>query len=358
MNAIVPKRLSRRLDKHQLKKQTYDKAGTILTIEGLREHLQTAIEIEHATIPPYLCALYSIKEGTNQEAYHLIQSVVMEEMLHMLLACNILNAIGGSPAINQKDFVPSYPGFLPHSSDSFTVGLLKFSDAAIDTFLDIEQPAKPCALPEPNHWHTIGQFYEAIQYALCFLDFVTPGGIFTGDPSRQLGENDYYGGGGKLIKVNDLDDAMLAIKEIVGQGEGSQNTIFDTDSLFDEPVDIAHYFKFNEIKCGRCYTCTDTPESGPTGEPFKVDYSQAYNMHPNPKMSNYEKGSELYNKTYEFNKTYKLLLDAIHDAVNGSPDTLKKAIPLMYDIKYRAIALMKTPYKDGMTAGPSFEWVE
>ena len=34
----------------------------IKTIKDLHEHLQWAIELEHATIPPYLCALYSIKE--------------------------------------------------------------------------------------------------------------------------------------------------------------------------------------------------------------------------------------------------------------------------------------------------------
>ena len=38
----------------------------IKTLEDLHEHLQWAIELEHATIPPYLCALYSIKDNSNQ----------------------------------------------------------------------------------------------------------------------------------------------------------------------------------------------------------------------------------------------------------------------------------------------------
>ena len=37
----------------------------INTRESLCRHLQTAIELEHSTLPPYLCALYSIVEGTN-----------------------------------------------------------------------------------------------------------------------------------------------------------------------------------------------------------------------------------------------------------------------------------------------------
>ena len=51
-------------------------------VDQLRNLLQQAVMLEHSTIPPYLCALYSIKEGTNLESAAIIQSVVMEEMLH------------------------------------------------------------------------------------------------------------------------------------------------------------------------------------------------------------------------------------------------------------------------------------
>src|SRR5437588_4903899 len=109
-----------------------------MTVEELRAHFQTAIELEHSTIPPYLCALYSLDaqkkndaqkndEQKNQFAYQVIQSVVMEEMLHMIQAANILAAIGGRPALNNPKFIPEYPTFLPHSDDAFKVGLQKFS---------------------------------------------------------------------------------------------------------------------------------------------------------------------------------------------------------------------------------------
>ena len=58
----------------------------ITTLDDLRTHLQWAIELEHSTIPPYLCALYSIKTGHNREATEAITSVFIEEMLHMTLA--------------------------------------------------------------------------------------------------------------------------------------------------------------------------------------------------------------------------------------------------------------------------------
>ena len=73
----------------------------ITTLDDLRTHLQWAIEIEHRIIPPYLCALYSIKPGRNREASEAITSVFIEEMLHMTLAANVLNAIGGAPVLDQ-----------------------------------------------------------------------------------------------------------------------------------------------------------------------------------------------------------------------------------------------------------------
>jgi len=47
------------------------------TVEGLRCALQNPIELEHATIPPYLYALYSIKPGANPEIVGLIKSIVL-----------------------------------------------------------------------------------------------------------------------------------------------------------------------------------------------------------------------------------------------------------------------------------------
>ena len=40
----------------------------IATVESLREHLQWAIELEHFTLPPYLCALYSLDPDRNPDA--------------------------------------------------------------------------------------------------------------------------------------------------------------------------------------------------------------------------------------------------------------------------------------------------
>src|SRR4028119_1609409 len=69
----------------------------ITGIEDARESLQKAIGVEFGTLPPYLYALFSIPPGRNVEAATRIHSIVLEEMIHMCLACNMLNAIGGAP---------------------------------------------------------------------------------------------------------------------------------------------------------------------------------------------------------------------------------------------------------------------
>jgi hypothetical protein len=92
-------------------------AGTITSLESLREHLQWAVELEHSTIPPYLCALYSIEPGRNVEATEVVSSVLVEEMLHLTLAANLLDAVGGRPRLAIPKMMPGYPRPLPNRSN-------------------------------------------------------------------------------------------------------------------------------------------------------------------------------------------------------------------------------------------------
>jgi len=188
----------------------------ITTLDDLRTHLQWAIELEHATIPPYLCALYSIQPGTNRESAETITSVFIEEMLHMTLAANVLNAIGGRPVIDKPDFLARYPTYLPHSADAFLVPLARFAPATIEIFLKIEKPEPLGAPPEGDHFHTIGQFYEAIGQGLRQLcERIGEKEVFCGDPARQVTPAALeYTGSGRVITVADLASALAAIEEI------------------------------------------------------------------------------------------------------------------------------------------------
>ncbi|MDX2121082.1 MAG: ferritin-like protein [Gemmatimonadota bacterium] len=335
----------------------------ITTLASLRTHLQWALELEHSTIPPYLCALYSIPDGSNVAVSALIRSVVMEEMLHMVLAANLLNAVGGKPDVSHRKFVPSYPAYLPHSDKAFQVNLLPFSTQAVDTFLKIERPMKPRARPRGSKYHTIGQFYAAVLEGVELLERrARKRGktIFTGKRRHQIaGEQWYYGGGGAPIMVVDLDSARKAIHEIMEQGEGLDHTIFDGDNQFGQVDELAHYFRFYEIRKGRRYLPTDAPHHLPHGAELPVDWSARYPMTPNPKVRDFRKQPGIHRLMVEFNQRYTALLQALHTAFNGKPAALRDAVPLMYELKYRAQALMTIPTgrADGSTAGPSFELV-
>ncbi|MFL5997188.1 MAG: ferritin-like domain-containing protein, partial [Streptomyces sp.] len=76
------------------------RSAPIETLDSLREHLQWAIELEHATLPPYLCALYSLDPSRNPDAAEAVGGVFVEEMIHLALAANLLNAVGGPPRLD------------------------------------------------------------------------------------------------------------------------------------------------------------------------------------------------------------------------------------------------------------------
>ena len=63
-----------------------DETGGYVPVEP--DALQTAIRLEHSTLPPYLYALYSIEPGKNREIAALIASVAIEEMTHYQVTSN------------------------------------------------------------------------------------------------------------------------------------------------------------------------------------------------------------------------------------------------------------------------------
>lgn len=113
-------------------------------MHGVRAALQAAVELEHAVIPPYLYALYSLVPVPNEAAAAIVRSVVTEEMLHLTLAANLLNAVGGRPVLDHPKVLPRYPGPLPGTvDDGVSVGLAPFSVGLVrDTFMRIEQPER------------------------------------------------------------------------------------------------------------------------------------------------------------------------------------------------------------------------
>jgi Ferritin-like len=204
--------------------------ATAHDLDWLKQSLQAAIELEFATIPPYLCAYWSVKDSLNPSAAS-IHIIWREEMLHMALACNLLTALGGIPALNDPQLLPVYPGELPGGvHPGLVVSLQALSKDAAKTFMDIELPeGGPIAFAVTGTFDTIGAFYQAVQDAFDALQPV-------------LSEDRQLKGRLGLTKISNLDQVRQAIALIQHQGEGSKDSPEDTG-----PGDLAHYYRFGEI---------------------------------------------------------------------------------------------------------------
>lgn len=342
-------------------------------VDDVYEYLYAALQLEHATIPPYLTALYSIHPGTNSDAFHVIRVVVIEEMLHLTLAANILNAIGGTPDLLRADFVPSYPTYLPDGEEDFQVGLQRFSKEAIDTFLKIERPAEPMrrghTLVEYRHAHrgllpafkadedtplrfySIGEFYQAISQGLEKLcNEQGEANIFRGDRSRQVTREYYYSGGGDIVPVYDLASAQLAIRLISEQGEGYDGGIFDNEG------ELSHFYRFQQLMLERYYLIGDTA-GNPTGGPVNIDWNAVYPIQTNAKLADYPSGTPVHTAAVAFNTFYGDFLRRVNHALNGEPQELLDAVGGMFQIRDRFYQLIRNPIpgQPGVNAAPTFE---
>lgn len=329
---------------------------TITTIESLKGYLYRAMQLEHATIPPYLTALYSIHPQTNADAYHTLRIVSVEEMLHLTIAANLLNAIGGKPDLTGADFVPEYPAYLPDGEKDFQVGLECFSRDALEIFLKIERPGLApdeeqrriasrrkgmaslarCPDDDDLEFYSIGDFYEEIVRGFEYLFEKHGPALFSGDPARQVTSEQYYSGGGRLNPVVCIDSAREAIELIIGQGEGDGGGIYDNDK------ELAHFYRFEQLKLGRFYQPGDPPH-GPTGAPLEVNWEAVFPTRSNPRLEHYRDTPELYETAKAFNQAYAEFLELLTRAFNGQPQLLLEAVPQMFVIRNNAAVLIRNP---------------
>jgi hypothetical protein len=327
-------------------------------------HLQWALCVELSTIPPYLCALYSIVDRSTSAAA-LVRSVVVEEMLHMALVSNLMNAIGGRPSL-APELVPLYPGYIPHhAAGGPFIQLQPLSPAlARKVFMAIEQPEpdSPRTPAEGDDFHTIGQFYKAIEEG--FDACATDPELFHHDGRLQRSDTYFGGGGGKLVVVHDLCSAKLALNEITEQGEGAERPRpplpgeerwGDADHygirpdgtygpILGTPWELSHYRKFQQLADG------------------DVPVPDTYPMHANPTTAqlhcDVQRLSEL------FDGCFTLVLRALERSLStpsGDASFFGVAFPVMQFVLPRlATLLMQTPLQPGAdpalgpNAGPAF----
>jgi len=315
--------------------------------------LQVALELEHATIPPYLYAMWSLgTSSTNSAAARIIRSVVNEEMRHLATVANLINALGGTPVFDSPSVLPHYPGPLPGAvEEGLSVGLAPFSRVLVENiFMVIEQPEHPlefqslaAAADEPM---TIGQFYLKIRAIIGDLG----DSAFTGPPGNQVTPDTVLG----VVAVTDVATAEQAIDTIIGQGEGTAKSPGEVVG-----TDFAHYYRFAEIVKG--HKLVPNPAAGPSDPPDQqFTYTGAEISAPtgviaapvNPTTAGYPEGSAARQASIDFNVTYTGMLKAFQDAFSGHPDQISDTVGTMISLQSKATAMMAlTP-----PAGPTFEW--
>jgi hypothetical protein len=228
----------------------------ISTIADLRDALQTAMQLEFATIPPYLCAQWSIKDDPDG-VDGMIEDIVVQEMFHFALAGNMLTAIGGTPSIANAAFVPSYPtNVLPGGiHQKLAVDLKPLSPAQLQVFMQIELPEfPPVALTARAAGPaTIGAFDDTIAAAFAALQ----PSINSGAPFVNMGE---------AVQIRSVADALAAISRIKAEGEG---TVGSPDQPPADGTAFAHYYVFKEIFVGKTLQLTDG-KWGFTGTPIRM----------------------------------------------------------------------------------------
>lgn len=316
----------------------------IQTVEELHAHLELAIQIELATVPPYLYAMYSIDEPDSAPAL-LLRSIVVEEMLHAALVTNLLLATGGRPDFASTRYMTRFPADLPHHDPPLVIDLEPCSIESIKrVFMRIEQPEARDAPAQPDRYETLGQFYHAVEMAIESLGGSTD--LFA-DPQAesQLFDKRFYqpvamdaDDSGGLVLVKDTATACEAIEVIIHQGEGL------SDDRWADPdhKELTHYNKLLQITDG----------VSPLGNVRKLA--------TNPRADDY---SPTIQPVFElFNAIYRgvfLVLRRIFEPGSNQSRAVGVLYLLMADVMSQvARFLVSQPLGDGTFASPTFEIYE
>ena len=326
----------------------------------LREALQAAVELEFFTIPPYLIAMWSIKDEAS-DAARTIREVVYEEMQHMALACNMLVAIGGTPRINREPAIPVYPRPMPGGvRPDLIIGLSGLTPEVVRTFMQVERPENPLIFQQADglealgeSFTTIGAFYEAIRTTFHSL---------TG---LKLSVDRQVSGPLAPLVIADLPSVDRAIDQIRVQGEGSDVTpLADDAAKVGTPVaaitaavggvgssptrsravpDLAHYYRFQELDKGQKLIYQE--KTGDFRWAGPLPFPEVYPVAPIP-AGGYRDGDvppAVAADLRAFDAAYTHMLDELQGAwESGGQGALWRAVEWMFSLRDRARALMET----------------
>ncbi len=346
----------------RLSKEDAGKAREQQNLDWLKKSLQAAITLEFATIPPYLSALWSIKDELHPVAKS-IREVAQEEMLHMALACNMLASLGVTPQINTA--VPTYPGSLPGGvHEGLIVGLQGLTKSVLKTFLWIERPVEGVPIEQPyaepgnntnfrsgklkeafKYDATIGEFYDKIKEAFHIYD--------TDPKNSKLIPDRQIAGPLAWAVIRNLDNVEYAIELIKHQGEGADNNPEEAKGF------LSHFYRFLEVYNEQQYQWN--PKKKVLEVVGKLEFPEVWPMAEVP-AGGYKKedvSEEVWYYLDEFDNTYTRLVNQLQGAWTlGGQASLIRAYETMFELEKYAKPLMRirTPFGGGETYGPCFRY--
>jgi hypothetical protein len=229
--------------------------------EDLISLLYQAAELEHGLACSYLFTAFSLKErideGLTPEQLEHVKSwqhtfidIAIQEMGHLLLATDLVVAIGGAPHLDRPNFPQPTSYYLP----GYDVSLRPFSRETLDHIIYIEQPETergPSPMhpeanepiieprdnligPDPEDFDSQTDLYD--QIAADFKSLVERYGekrVFVARPQTAF----LYASLGleEIDPLTNLEAVLEAIELIITQGEGGAG-------------DDSHYRRFARIR--------------------------------------------------------------------------------------------------------------
>ncbi|MFE6288024.1 ferritin-like protein [Streptomyces sp. NPDC057877] len=329
----------------------------------LKEAAQQAILLELATLPPYLCGLWSIDDtGGDEQVPEALRAVVFDEMSHLGLACNLLTTIGGTPRLADASVVPTYPGPLPggvRPTLNVTLGGLTRESAGM--YARIEEPDDPVVRGGIAAHTSIGAFYTAVLEAFRAHPELIRG-------TRQLTRNmAHHGSGNNVESLNSLAAVESAIGVIKEQGEGTSASPENPHP--GEQGELAHFYVFRAIHLGR--ELVEDPEYPGqwafNGPEIPLPRTLPMGLVPSggwPRKGPAAADPETAELLDGFNRSYNTMLELLEkawqqDVPAKAKELLGKAVVQMFTLQEPARLLMRRPLPDGsgQTYGPEFRHV-
>jgi Ferritin-like len=302
----------------------------------LQRALQSAIDLELSTLPPYLCGYWSLIDSSSFPAKQ-IKSIFYQEMLHFGLACNMLTATGKQPQVLKGYGNITYPGPLPGGvipacdgdlipcDPNFQV-VLGFTNFHAFTWMaaQIEYPEdpvpRPALLSAAQTYPTIGQFYDAVLEA--FND--NNSSIPYSTANQQQGPLGLY-------VVNSLTTATTAIQTIQQQGEGGNK------NPYYAPNQLSHFYAFGQLYYLKMYVYNAATQTGDWNG-AAISIPDVYNMTPVP-LGGYPSPPAA---VIDFDRAFTSMLKDLDAAwAPGGSTQLGAAIGVMQTLTTKAVALLK-----------------